>query len=394
MTRPPTFDEHAKELKVRARPRPVTKVNRKVLIFLVAVGVLALFAAISLSLRPAVPAAQGGARNVYNVENTRKPDGLADLPLSYSDIQPVESRIRRLGPPLAGDLGATMLRAERELGAQPESQERAVGGFRPNSATEAERARRLKQAALAEEAARAPVFFAIEARTPSSSDSQELTYRSITGSELFALRAHSDRPIENTFESTPNTGELALRAGSIIPASLITGFDSDLPGTLSAQVTRNVFDSSTGEHVLIPQGARLVGQATEGTGFGQSRASITWSQIVLPDGSVIEVSETAADAGGYAGISGQTDHHWDRVSMAAGLSTLLGLGSEITADEDTRIERAVRRGVSGTLNQAGQRAVERELAIRPTIRVAPGSPVYVIVSRDLSLPPYNSGYIQ
>ena len=112
-----------------------------------------------------------------------------------------------------------------------------------------------------------------------------------------------------------------------------------------------------------------------------------WDRLILTDGSSIQISEPGADRRGYAGLSDRTDHHWDRVFFAAGLATILGVGSEIGNDDDDDIERAIRRGTSNTISEAGQRIVDRNLGIQPTIRVRPGWPVRVIVTRDIILRP-------
>ncbi|MAN65756.1 MAG: conjugal transfer protein TrbI, partial [Hyphomonadaceae bacterium] len=173
-------------------------------------------------------------------------------------------------------------------------------------------------------------------------------------------------------------------------ASLVTGLNSDLPGNVIAQVTQPVYDTVSGAHLLIPQGARLIGRYQSDVSFGQERALLVWDRIILPDGSSLQISEPAADAQGYAGVSDRTDHHWDRVFAAAGLATLLGIGSELGSDADD-IERAIRRGFGDSVSEAGQRVVDRNLGIQPTIRIRPGWPVRVIVTRDLVLWPYSEG---
>lgn len=178
-------------------------------------------------------------------------------------------------------------------------------------------------------------------------------------------------------------------AGTLIPASLVTGINSDLPGTIVAQVTQPVYDTVTGQYVLIPQGSRLIGRYQSEVSFGQNRALVTWDRIIFPDGSSIVISAPGADAQGYAGLSDRTDHHWDRVFIAAGLATILGVGAELGADGDGDIERAIRRGTTDAINQAGQRVVDRNLGIQPTIRVRPGWPVRVVVTRDLILRPHS-----
>ncbi|WOR14363.1 TrbI/VirB10 family protein [Hyphomonas sp. FCG-A18] len=422
MSQPIPFDEHAERLKIRETPKPVTRINRKVLMVGAGLGVLGLFAAMSIALKPPKAADPADRRELYNTSNTRKPEALSALPAGYSEIRPVSERVARLGPPMAGDLGATMLETERSYGIEPEYVTRFEDDFRPNPVDEAARAARLREAAMAEEAAKAPVFFQLQSRTSNQSALDAPTaYRDPAldlGSELLALAA-LPQGAPSAFGQTPDSNlqsrKLAfaseaprsdiynphriedpaspyqVMAGTLIAASLVTGINSDLPGTIVAQVTQPVYDTVTGRYLLIPQGARLIGRYQSEVSFGQDRALVTWERIIFPDGASIVISAPGADAQGFAGLTDRTDHHWDRVFIAAGLATILGIGAELGADSDGDIERAIRRGTTDTLNEAGQRVVDRNLNIQPTIKVRPGWPVRVVVTRDLILRPHSQG---
>lgn len=139
--------------------------------------------------------------------------------------------------------------------------------------------------------------------------------------------------------------------------------------------------------MLIPQGARLIGRYQSQISFGQDRALVTWDRIIFPDGSSIVISEPATDASGAAGLAGLTDHHWDRMFIAAGLATLLAAGSEAGGQDQTDLERAIRRGFGDSVSRTGERVVDRSLSIQPTIRVAAGTTVRILVTRDLVLKP-------
>jgi type IV secretion system protein VirB10 len=115
-------------------------------------------------------------------------------------------------------------------------------------------------------------------------------------------------------------------------------------------------------------------------------------RIVFPNGrSIVLERQPGADPEGYAGLEDQVDYHWGRLFMAAALSTLLGVGSELGASStDGDVVRALRRGSSDSLNQTGQQIVRRNLNVQPTLTIRPGFPVRVIVNRDLVLSPYRS----
>ena len=183
-----------------------------------------------------------------------------------------------------------------------------------------------------------------------------------------------------------------MQAGSVIPAALITGIHSDLPGQITAQVTQNIFDSPTGRHLLIPQGARLIGAYDSEVAAGQSRVLLAWDRLILPGGrSIMLDRQPGADAAGMAGLADRTDHHWGRMLRAAFVSTLLGAGAEIGSGRDDELVRAIREGAQDSFSQTGRRLVERELAIAPTIRIRPGFVFRVIVTRDLMLEPMAAG---
>jgi type IV secretion system protein TrbI len=138
--------------------------------------------------------------------------------------------------------------------------------------------------------------------------------------------------------------------------------------------------------LLIPQGSKLIGQYGAEISFGQSRALLVWNRLILPDGrSIILERLPAADPQGYAGLEDSVDYHWGRVAKAAILSTVLGIGAELGNGSSNDIARAIREGTQGTLNQAGQQIVSRQLDVSPTITIRPGTPVRVMVVRDLVL---------
>jgi len=185
-----------------------------------------------------------------------------------------------------------------------------------------------------------------------------------------------------------------VKAGSIIPAALITALNSDLPGEIIAQVTEGVFDHATGRTLLIPQGARLVGKYDSQVAYGQNRALIVWNRIILPDGRSIDLGVmTGADLSGASGLADQVDSHISPMMRAIALSTAITVGGAIAENSAARssgnlVLNDAAGGVSSQASQVGQRFVDRELNRQPTIKVRPGWPLTVLVSKDLVLEPY------
>ena len=408
MSEPAPFPKQQDRLRLSASVRPVTRINRKVLFIGAALGVLGLFAAVTVALDPPKALPDTALAERVNISGKRTPDGLSRLPVSYADMD-----APRLGAPMAGDLGGSIVAEERAWGLEPDWNVAPANDFRPSELDEAVRAKRLADAKLADAAGKASLFFDLSQRSDPGGDEPDAPTTTI-GSELLALAQRSAAPALPAGAPEPNlqTRKLAfaasapdpaiynpysleapvspyqVMAGTLIPASLVTGINSDLPGMIVAQVTQPVYDTVSGAFLLIPQGARLIGRYQSEISFGQDRALVIWDRIMFPNGSSLRISEPGADAAGASGLAGRTDHHWDRVFAAAGLATLLGIGTEIGEASDSDLERAVRRGFGDSVARTGQQVVDRSLSVQPTIRVAPGAEVRVLVTRDLILRPY------
>jgi type IV secretory pathway VirB10-like protein len=208
--------------------------------------------------------------------------------------------------------------------------------------------------------------------------------------KLAFLNGNIDRRTTSSDRVQPPASQYVLQAGGVISASLITGLRSDLPGEVTAQVTEDVYDSPTGKFLLIPQGARLIGQYDAQIAFGQSRALLVWNRVIMPNGkSVVLERQPGTDSEGYAGLEDEVDNHWGMLFKAAILSTLLSVGSEAgTSDSENNLAQAIRQGASQSFNQVGEQVVGRSLNIQPTITIRPGFPVRVLVTHDLVLEPY------
>jgi type IV secretion system protein VirB10 len=212
--------------------------------------------------------------------------------------------------------------------------------------------------------------------------------------KLAFVNAPVDRRTTSPDRLVRPASPFVVQAGTVIPAALITGIRSDLPGQITAQVTENVYDTPTGRALLIPQGARLIGTYDSQVAFGQSRVLLVWTRLIMPNGhSIVLERQAGADVAGYSGLEDEVDNHWKELLGAAALSTLLAVGTEVNSGVDVNgansaLIQALRRGAGDSLNQTGQQVVQRNLNVQPTLTIRPGFPVRVVVNQDLVLEPY------
>lgn len=368
-------------MRLRAEPPRVTRLSRKVLAGVAAVALVGIGGSLIYALQTRDPGKN--ADELYSTDNRTTADGLAGLPRDYTG--PV------LGPALPGDLGRPIVSAQNQ-GHPVVPPAMAAPGPDP------EEQRRLPEL----EAARTSrVFFqAGPAATSATAGTNVPGFPSVgTGTQpgaetaqdrqLAFLNAPVDRRTIAADRIMAPASPYVLQAGAVISAALITGIRSDLPGQITAQVTENIYDSPTGRILVIPQGTRIIGQYDNSVQYGQSRVLLVWNRLILPNGrSIVLERQPGADTQGYAGLEDGVDYHWRDLAKAAGLSTLLSVGSELAIDDQDRLLRAIRNGGQDTINDAGQQIVRRQLNVAPTLTIRPGFPVRVIVTRDLVLEPY------
>ena len=200
-------------------------------------------------------------------------------------------------------------------------------------------------------------------------------------------------PTVNSGQLTAPAGRYVVIAGSTIAAALITGLSSDLPGEVVAQVTEDVFDSTTGRTNLIPQGTRLIGSYDAHVGYGQSRALVVWTRLILPDGRSLDLDRLiGTDSAGQSGFTDRVNRHTGKLLQAGLLSTLLGVGSSAATGggNNNDIAFAIRDSAEQSVQRAGDKLVEHQLDVQPTITIRPGARVRVLVSRDLVLEPWKA----
>lgn len=397
---PPKVDPET--LVLRAAPGRIVRFRRGMIIAIAAAASAALVGVAWLALKPPSLAIVAPSEE-RQAASRPVADSLAGAPTGYGDVP-------QLGAALPGDLGRPILARQRE-------QEAALQGAPPAGpadpaaqAAEAERQRILAEHRAARESsvlvqlgrAAQPSGPAAGDANLSSADPQAASAEAprVAGdadpngqrrkNELVG-RSNATEDV-NPHALTPVASPYTLTAGSIIAASLITGLSSDLPGLVTAQVTENVYDSGTGRSLLIPQGSRLVGSYDSVVAFGQSRALVVWQRIILPDGSSIRIDNMpAANTEGYAGLADRIDRHSWQLLKGVALSTLLGVGTELSfGSNESDLVRAIRESAQQSGARAGDQIVSRSLGVQATLRVRPGWPLRIVVNKDIVLQPWRS----
>lgn len=410
-------------LALRAPPRPVMRLNRRTLV----VGATGLAVVVAISAMWALQPQHGrhGPANpseLYNVDRVAKADNLDRLPEDYSKLPPRSAPAEpapppELGPPLPGELGGAVLRASGNASSSADHSTAGGAGagqhdaidvarspvfFRTTSTekSDAAAASPTPAAATAPNAFGSPFSPAIGA--PSSASVQPNDPTTIQNrqdqKEAFLVNG-GDAVTRNAGSVQPAASPYTVMAGTVIPAALVTGINSDLPGQVIATVTQPIYDTATGRTLLIPQGSRLIGRYDSQVAFGQRRVLLVWLRIILPDTSSIALDKLPGiDQAGYAGLEDGVDWHWGRILAGAALATMLGVSSELAVSDqgstNGNVVIALRNSAQDTTNQVGQEITRRNLSVQPTLTVRPGFPMDVMVNKDLLLRPYQPLFFQ
>jgi len=332
------------------------------------------------------------------------PDNNDPVSVPSDDITaPLPDSIPRLGQPLPGDLGEAMVNNNR-------------GNYYTSRQQDPE------QQAYAAALLSAPFFQGSEtgqintsglnntgmlaAYTDKPADANGL----IRGTEVGLLGQHDQNKQQRKNEFLSGKGrdksaylsggmnqpkaQYEVKAGTIIPVTLITGINSDLPGTIIGQVREHVYDTVSGDFLLIPQGSRLLASYDSMVAYGQKRVLVCWNRLIRPDGSSIDLEcMPGADLEGYGGFKDKVDNHFDRLVGGALLSSVLSVGattSQGTWDNEDGMSTAqmFASNVGSEISSAGQQITRKNLEIQPTLKIRPGYSVNVLVNKDMIINPY------
>ena len=211
--------------------------------------------------------------------------------------------------------------------------------------------------------------------------------------EKKAFLSENSRKVYNEDTLKPAISKFEVKAGGIIPGIMLTGINSDLPGTMTASVREDVYDTVTGKYLLIPKGTRVTGKYSSAISFGQSRVLVVWQRLIYPNGKSINLENfEGADMSGYSGLIGNVDNHTLKLFQGVVLSSILGAAAGIIDDggngKNTSWKNNAGKGAGEEIVSIGEAIASRLLAVQPTIKIQPGARFNIMVNSDLVLEPY------
>lgn len=186
-----------------------------------------------------------------------------------------------------------------------------------------------------------------------------------------------------------------LKAGWIIPATLITGINSDLPGSTLAQVSQNIYDTATGRYLLIPQGTKLVGEYKSNVLYGQERVLTAWTKLIFPNGDTLNLegmNGTSQD--GYSGFTDEVDNHYFRIFGSAFLMSSITAGialsdkSSSSGEKETSADKAISQAIE-QMSTVSSEMIRKNMNISPTLKIRSGYKFNIFVTKDIILEPLN-----
>jgi type IV secretion system protein VirB10 len=180
-----------------------------------------------------------------------------------------------------------------------------------------------------------------------------------------------------------------LRAGAVVPAILISGVNSELPGQIIAQLSENVYDTARGNYLLLPQGSRLIGEYTSNVGYGQGRLMVVWKRIVFPDAKALDIGAMpGTDGAGYAGMKDQVNNHY--VRLFAGAVMLSAIEAGVTKSQPQSslslyptTSQALDQALGQQLGLTATQLLQKNMNIAPTLNIRPGYRLNVMVTKDM-----------
>lgn len=207
------------------------------------------------------------------------------------------------------------------------------------------------------------------------------------------LAAYQGLVNPNTTLSThlePVLSPFLLRQGAVLPCVLLTGVNSDLPGLIQAQLTQDVFDSPTGQNLLMPKGSKIIGQYASSPKMGQQRLILAFNRVIFPNGVAMNLgAQPGSSLDGYSGFDAQVDNHFWQLMGNAILLGGITAGISISVDDrydddgDLTVNGALSQGLGQSIGRVLTQVIERNLVVSPTLKVKPGLEFNVTLTQDI-----------
>jgi len=411
------------KLELRAKPTQPIQVNRPVVLSIVAAIVLAVLLAIIQAFNVGANIKTSGSTIKATTDKPLAVSSeLNDLPGSYSDVNGIQrytsggsmGEITKLQEQLNalkdayGTLEQQLLAASKHGPGKPErnpKDEEAKNGPVVFSGLGGENL--ISGADKGDKSSRNPFGQPVSNTTSdlvaTKQQAEFYENQAENNQRLAAMKAgvDKDKPDEiyDLHALVKPISKYQIQAGTIIQATLVTGIESTIAGTIIAQVRRDLYDTVTGKHLLIPKGSKLLGEYdSRSIGYGQRRVAIWFTRIVCPNGTSILLGKPAgADSLGQAGVEGSVDNHWARIIGAATISTLLSVGTSVWANKNANnanfqpsMGQNAGAGAAQAFSGVGEQLTSKAMGMAPTITLPVGYQFNVVVKKDMVLAPYKA----
>ncbi|HEV2313794.1 MAG TPA: TrbI/VirB10 family protein [Candidatus Acidoferrales bacterium] len=181
-----------------------------------------------------------------------------------------------------------------------------------------------------------------------------------------------------------------LFEGSILETVLLNRLSGDFNGPVECLVTIDVY-SHDRQHLLIPSGTKVLGEAKRVEAFGQTRLAVAFHRLIMPDGYSVSLDQfKGMNQIGDTGLRDKVNNHYFKIfgaSLAVGAIGGIaeaGSGGVLTQSG----AQSIQQGVGESMGQTSQRILDKFLNILPTVTIREGHRVKIYLSGDLDLPDY------
>ncbi|MGF6875851.1 TrbI/VirB10 family protein [Paraburkholderia sp. MM5477-R1] len=193
----------------------------------------------------------------------------------------------------------------------------------------------------------------------------------------------------------PITSPYMVMGGTPIPAVILQGAKSDMPGAFRAMVDRDIYDSIDGSCKLIPKGTRILGRTNNDVAIGQDLMLMAATRMIFRHATMRLDGLTGNDPDGEAGVTAEVNNHFFKIFgstfLIAGVAAWIGHNQSQQSGTTININGGASTGLSEaaaqSLSQTTQTILQRNMNIQPTLKLEPGQRITFITQRDMMLPP-------